>query len=531
MSGTITTGRFVVTEESFGLDDLVDVSASAPANNDAVLFKDGAVEAGFATGWHSTPLTTGSISGFSTENSAQNDLLAFNDGAVDPTYPTSWVPKNVSGVFTDLESTVNSIVGINTARLRAEAGDPGKTDMVLLSAAAAVPGSGSGTAETVTVGSNGPNNVVSKKEPSDGSFSFVRVLGAGERDSFSFPVGTVLRSTKGMYGFSGPLVTPLGPQSFALTQSQFYAGGPATLSVVSLGTEVTVTLLTGDRATTLAGPAVVAAYQAATLSCPSAGEFFVTSSGAVCASVEENGSNIRPLVPMSTEIFTFNSGCLVSALEAATTATFFRRDGSTGTVGVSPGSAVPLGAGSNTNLASNGAVRVTADKPIAVYTASDSVGGQVLGGVPVSQAAQRFCNPSFVNSSATYGESGVAIVSLFEGTATVFDASGSVVDTFAYTRSVAVTTAADQAYPAAGRWKPSDVSGTTTLDGGYIETNTPAVCVMNTSGDAIWGSTGQEFFVLGTTPEEIRADIKKDGNGIWRRRDISNAGAVSWNVC
>lgn len=525
-SGILNTGRFVITEESFALDDLVDVDADAPSNNDVVMYKDNAIEPAFTTGWHATPVTSDALAGFSTANAVQNDLLAYNDNAIDPTYDTSWVSKNVSSIFTDLESTVNSIVGINTAKIRAEAGDPAKTDMVMFSATP------SGSGPTVSIGSNGPNNIISKKEPSDAAFSFVQTMDAGEVANLTYPIGTILRSSKGTYGFSGPLPTPLGPQSFALTQSQFYVSGTATLTAVSMGTEVTVTLFAANQSTILSGPTIVAAYQTSSFSCPSTGEYFVSSSGPICASVNEAGSNIRNLVPMSTELITFNTGCLVSALEATTSVTWYRRNGTTGTISVSPGTAVALGAGNTTALGNNGCVLVKADKPVSTWTTTDSIGTQALSGFPVSQLAQKFCNPSFIDSTANYAQSGVSISSPYEGTATVYDNTGTVLDTFDYSRTNPVVTAADQEYPAAGRWRPEEVSPTTTWDGGYIETTTPAICIMNFSGDTVvWNTNGEEIHILGTTPEEIKADIKKDGNGIWRRRDVSNTGVVTWNIC
>lgn len=526
-SGLLTTGRFVIAEESFALNDLIDVDAETPSNNDVVMYKDNAVEPAFTTGWHATPVTSNALVGFSTNNSVQNDILAYNESALDPTYGLSdgFFPKNISNIFTDLESTVNSIVGINTAKILAESGNPAKTDMVMFSATP------SGSGPTVSIGSNGPNNIISKKEPSDAAFSFVQTMDVGEVANLTYPVGTILRSSKGSYGFSGPLPTPLGPQSFSITQSQFYVSGTATLTAVSLGTEVTVTLLSGDRVTVLSGPTIITSYQTSSFACPSTGEYFVTSSGPICASVNETGSNIRNLVPMSTELITFNTGCLVSALEAGTNVVWFRRNGTTGTISVSPGTAVALGAGSDTQLGVNGCVLVTADKPISTWTTTDSIGTQSLSGFPVSQLAQLFCNPSFIDSSPNYAQSGVSIMSPYEGTATVYDNTGTVLATFVYSRTNAVVTAADQVYPAAGRWRPEDVSPTTTWGGGYIETTTPATCIMNFSGDVVWGSSGEEIHVLGTTPEEIKADIKKDGNGIWRRRDIDNVGNVTWSVC
>jgi hypothetical protein len=211
--------------------------------------------------------------------------------------------------------------------------------------------------------------------------------------------------------------------------------------------------------------------------------------------------------------------------------TWFRRSGLTGTISVSPGTAVALGAGNSTNLGNNGAVRITSDKPVSTYTTTDSIGDQVLSGTPVSQLAQLFSNPSFIDATNSYGQCGVSVISPYEGTATVYTSAGAVLATFAYTRTNAVVTAADQLYPAAARWKPEDVGAGVTWDGGWIETNTPATAIFNTSGDTVWSSGGEEYMVLGSTPDEIRADIKKDPSELWRRRDISNAGVVTWPVC
>lgn len=234
---------------------------------------------------------------------------------------------------------------------------------------------------------------------------------------------------------------------------------------------------------------------------------------------------------MTTELFTMNPGCLVSALKVTTNVTWYRRNGTTGSITVSPGTPVGLGAGNQTTLNPNSWVKVTADKPIGTFSSTDSIGTQSIPGFPAGQLAQLFCNPSFIDSSTSYAQAGVAVSSPYEGTATVYTSTGTVLDTFTYVRSIAVTTAADQIYPASGRWKPSDVSGSTTWEGGYIILNTPGVCVMNSSGDTTWSSSGEEFFVVGCTPDEIQADIKKDGNGIWRRRDISTSGVVTWTIC
>jgi len=68
--------------------------------------------------------------------------------------------------------------------------------------------------------------------------------------------------------------------------------------------------------------------------------------------------------------------------------------------------------------------------------------------------------------------------------------------------------------PAAGRWQPED-DALASLDGGYVETNVPAVCFMNFNGSSVWtGSTGDEMAIAGSTPVEIKAEIKIDASGL-----------------
>lgn len=525
-SGKVMVGSIVIIDDSINLDQLVDVTAQNLSTGDTLVYKDNAVDSNFTTGWQGIKLSSDDLSDVNTSVTGQSSVLSYNISTEDPSYGgTGWYPKNVSALFTTLSSTVNSIVGLNTAKIRAETGDCARVDMVLFTATEASAGG-----PTCSISSCGSNNIVSKKEPTDGSFSFVQALDKGEKINLTLPAGTVLRSSKGIYGFSGPLPTPLGPQSFALTQCQFYVSSSATLNVVSMGTEISVSLFSGDQSTLLSGPTVIAAYQTGSFSCPSVGEYFVSSSGPIVACVNEGNSNIRPLSPMSTELLTMNTGCLVSALSATTNVTWYRRNGITGSITVSPGTAVDLGAGNNNTLAPNGWVRVVADKPISTFNSTDSIGTQSLSGFPTSQMAQLFCNPSFIDTTTSYGQTGVAIASPYEGTATVYTSAGVVLDTFTYVRSVAVTTAADQQFPAGGRWRPIDVDGTTTWDGGWISTSTPAVCIMNSSGDTTWSSAGQEIMIVGSTPEEIKADIKKV-DGIWRCRTIDVSGGVTWNIC
>ena len=82
----------------------------------------------------------------------------------------------------------------------------------------------------------------------------------------------------------------------------------------------------------------------------------------------------------------------------------------------------------------------------------------------------------------------------------------------------------DQTFPSAGLWNP-----TVAFTGGYVQTTTPALCIVNMNGSSVWTSdSGEELIIPGTTPEDIRAEIRIDAGGIARRRDINAAGVVTW---
>ena len=62
-----------------------------------------------------------------------------------------------------------------------------------------------------------------------------------------------------------------------------------------------------------------------------------------------------------------------------------------------------------------------------------------------------------------------------------------------------------------------------------MQTTTPALCIVNMNGSSVWTSdSGEELIIPGTTPEDIRAEIRIDAGGIARRRDINAAGVVTW---
>lgn len=89
-------------------------------------------------------------------------------------------------------------------------------------------------------------------------------------------------------------------------------------------------------------------------------------------------------------------------------------------------------------------------------------------------------------------------------------------------------------FPAAGQSNPG-TDGYATLSGGWVETTTPAMVVINFIGTptGIFGFSdgGDENNIPGTTPDELRAQIRKDPDGFLRRRDLDSAGNEVWNIC
>ena len=519
-SGKLTCGQIVVSEDSLAMDQITDVSASNPMHNDVIIYKDNAQDALFTTGFHATPLQ---LENFTNVNSqtipVHNDLLVYNENAQDTAFPDGWVNKGISSVFTGLNETISAIVSSTDAVVQGQNGNPGRGDMVIFSDDTA---NGDGTT-TVSIGSAFDNNAIFKRETVDSAFSFVQNLAIGQVLNTSYPIGTSLRSTKGIYGFSGPFPTPLGVPSLSFNNTKFSTTVTGTTVVISsLGIEVTVTLFESDGITISDGPTVIGSNQVQTFTCNGTGEFQVVSTGAVIGYVNGNGTQKRLLVPMTTDLLVHNRNLLVCSLEGTANVTMYRRNGTTTTTTVTSGTPTALTtSGSQDNWALGGWLRLKSDVPICAFQNTDSNGNGATPGWPVDQLSQRFPIPGSISVTTVESLSSIIICSTYEGRADIYDNSNVLVGTANYTRPGTVT---DQTFPSAGLWNP-----TVAFTGGYVQTTTPALCIVNMNGSSVWTSdSGEELIIPGTTPEDIRAEIRIDAGGIARRRDISAAGVVTW---
>ena len=532
--GTLSVGSFVITTDSLTLDQLTDVTATSTTHNDIIVYNDSAQDGAYTDGWHSKPFTIESLGNVNSATiPTHNEIMAWNDNSTDPAYATGWVNKNITTVFSSLETTVKSIVNIQTSKTTATSGNPAKTDQFMYTAT-----NGSG-GFNLSIASCGDNNRVLKKEVSDPDFIFIQSMSLGEIANLNYTKGTILRSDKGIAGFTGPFPVPLGLSSMGIKNARFYISSASSdIEVVSMGTEVEVNLYQSDGVTLEAGPVTITAYNTATLSIVGAGEYYILSSGFIsCGIVETGSTNKRPIVPMTTELIGYNRNIFITAQETSTTVTYHRRNNTTGTIAVSAGTSVDGTGdlGSNADFAVGGGIILRSDKPISARSENDSAGSQSIPLWPIGQLAQCFPIPSTISTNVDYGVACIAICSPYEGTANIFDSTGTLVTSFNFNRTGVLspaTSVSDQLYPAVARWAPNDETVPTDLTGGFVQTNVPVLCVMNFDGSTVWTSdSGNEIIIPGSTPDELRAEIKLDAGGLKRRRDLDNTGVVTWTVC
>lgn len=544
-TGTVSFNECFVGDAAMGLDQLEDVSVAA-VHGAVLLYNESSEDAAYADGFVAKP--TDEVGLLGDVNVAQapahNQLFAYNDSGTDSSQVSGWADKKLSELLGGFQVTVEGLVSIQNSVRNGLSGNPALSDMVAFTDVLE-------SGFTMGISSCGDNNVVFKRELTDSDFVFMSVLSKGEISNLSYPSGTIFRSTKGLSGFSSTFPTPMGIASLSATYFRFFAfRQDVFVAVASAGLESVVTLYASNGTTVVDGPTTIAPYASTTLACDSNAEFIVTATESVyCASYADNPTNgltidQRLLPPMVTEIIVWNRFARVTAQESNTLVRWYRRNGETGIFTVNAGTpkslytgaineeAGPENCGNTVDYGEDGCLVLRADKPISAFSGADTNGWEATPGWPLNQLAQVFANTANLGSSTDAGVSSVTIGSSFEGTGAVYDATGTLLTTFAITRSVTpATTADEQLYPAAGQFQPSDI-GLADWLGGWVEVNVPSVCIMNFNGSSVFTSdSGDELLVPGVTPDESRSVIRKDAGGLYRRRDLDASGAETWEIC
>ncbi|CAM9702471.1 unnamed protein product, partial [Ectocarpus sp. 6 AP-2014] len=508
------------------LSQLSDVVITSATHNTSIKYD--------STNWVNTPYTLPDLRDTNLNNVSHNDVLIWNSET------SRWENGKLSSLLSTLAGVVDGIVSIKLSIYVGEQGDPAKSLCVAFT-------DNLEAGNTLAIASCGDNNAVYKKEPTDSTFTFLTTLNRGERYLDNLPAGTVFISDKGIAGCTDPYPTPFGVSCIADTYFRFYAFRQNVLVyATSAGRDALVTLLASDETTVVDGPHFINAYGSVILACNANDEFVITSTTDIFCGTATYTTNIlnavldtRLIPPMRTELIVHNRGSRVTAQFADTTVTWYRQNMQQDSVTVNGGTPLTIGsaarAGTDTNVANQGWLILRSDKPISCFSGADGAGSQAIAAWPVEFLAQMFPIYSYIDTTLSFRQAGINVCSPYEGEARIYDSNRTLVFTFPYTRGTSPpATPNDQLYPAAGQSNPG-TDGYATLSGGWIETTTPAVCVINFIGTPAtefgFSDNGDETLIPGTSPAELKAVIIKDPDGFLRRRDIDNAGVETWAVC
>ena len=274
----------------------------------------------------------------------------------------------------------------------------------------------------------------------------------------------------------------------------------------------------------------------------------------------------RLILPVSNDVITHPRSGFVSALFENTVIEWYDVAGDegffNGGAGIGPGSpqdtAIATTSGgtgnSTTDYRPNGFSRYKASGLISAYSGADGAGGDATPACPVTAMSQVVAQPLFINDAGNGDQTSVTIASPYEGTAKVYawnDATG--VAELAYTvplsrQGVTVSAPDDQYHPTAGQVSNEPDAGVVTLIGqlnpGYVIADVPIMVVSQSNGTPTATLRSQngttttsmkndddETLMFGITPDDLRAEIRKDAGGLLRRRDIDATGTETWTVC
>lgn len=254
----------------------------------------------------------------------------------------------------------------------------------------------------------------------------------------------------------------------------------------------------------------------------------------------------RLIMPLTNDGITWPRSGNVSAPFDNTLVNYYVRDGASGNFTVSPGSPVDFDnatGATDSDYEPDGATRVLAVGLISAYSGADSAGLEASPLMPTSAMSQVVAQPLFIDDQGDGGNSGIAIASPYEGSATVYEwnFTTSSLDV-AYVvpllrNNVTVTTRNDQNHPAAGQVANETTTGSVLLDGdlnpGIIIADVPITVVVQSNSSTFQdlrsqnGTTASpiindddETLSLGYTPPELKAEIVEATDGLLYKRTV-----------
>lgn len=519
MSGTLLSQKVVVSDDSLFLNQFKDVVITSPSHDQKFKYD--------STNWINTTVSVNELSDVNINLPSHNDVLIWNSVS------ETWDNARLSSLLTTLGAVVNGIVAIKLSLYVGEKGDSAKTLSVGFTDDVE-------SSFTMSIGSCGDHNAIYTKEPGNINFSFLTVLNKGQNLNLNLPAGTVFRSDKGISGFSCPFPMPFGISNFSATYFRFYAfRNENVVHATSAGKDSLVILYASDETTVVDGPNFISAYSSTTLTCDANAEFVVVATTAIfCGTKGDRGSGVttnrfidmRLVPPMSTEVLVHNRNNRLSAQFADTSVTYYKRDMTSGDLTVQAGTPFSTisQAGNNADYDPNGWLLLRGDKPFTGFSGADGSGFEATPCWPLTALAQVFPILSTIGASTRGRTASISLASPYEGSARVYDESGALFDTFTLTRGTTPPgTTEDQRFPAAGQLLP-----TSRIESGYVESDVPCVCIMNFSDSTVFTSdAGDEIAIPGTTPDDVKAQIREDSDGFLRRRSIDTSGNETWVLC
>ena len=430
------------------------------------------------------------------------------------------------------------------------------------------------------------------------TFLYQEFMDLGEPICFTgLSNGSIITATQGFYGFSecvdGNPESPMPLLSYGLSfkfsffymfrNSQNYdpggtQGDQGWIHVVNGPLASTVSLKFGDGSIVEGQEGIqLTPWQYYRFYSSGNVEYILDSNNPIMACVNArmgpspNFYDARLVMPLSNSIASWPRSGNVSGPFFATRAPWYNRKGTSGELnsdggegpnpGVNPGfpidwdSSPPEGTGANeSDYEPNGFTLQEFVGLGAAYSGADSAGLEASPAIPTSAMSQVVAQPLFIQDTGDGGNSGVAIGSLYEGTAIIYswDFDNKVlVEEYVVplTRGIPMpTTPAEQKIPAAGLVANESVSGAVTLEGnlaaGVVIADVPITVVVQNGNSSyqepIRSENGNivnsiindddETLSLGITPEARRAEIRLGADGLLYKRVIGAGGTETWVV-
>ena len=170
---------------------------------------------------------------------------------------------------------------------------------------------------------------------------------------------------------------------------------------------------------------------------------------------------------------------------------------------------------------------------MSAFSGADGSGFEAVPFYPASACTQ--CIPiAFATINSGHGAiSCFAIQSLYEGNYKIFGSDGDLKYTGTIDRGFTADSGKRQKHPAQALLEGSSMFEP--FLGGWIEADVPINLIMNTdeNQDYITGgidTESDEILLVGVTPDNTRAELRKDAKGLTRRRTLSGTGTETWEL-